>query len=139
MLRGEQGNLDEARKYFAKALKVYPRSAPAAFNLCVLDAEANWKKAKPMCERAWKLQPKDPKYAYTLAFYQHRAGRTPSAIKTLEIIIKNDPSHGGVYALLAQMYTERSQLDKVQSVYRAGAANSNLPPADRARFAAQLQ
>jgi tetratricopeptide (TPR) repeat protein len=122
----------------SKALEINPQSAAEAYNLCVSYAKGNWKQAAPLCQKAWKLEPGNPKYAYTLAFYGNHHGQRSEAIKVLETIIKDNPANASVYTLLAMIYQQKSQKEKAQAVYRAGAANTNLPPAERARFAGQL-
>ncbi len=122
----------------SKAPEVNPQSAGEAFKLCVSNAKRNWKQAAPFCQKALTLEPSNPQFAYTLAFYQNHHGQRSEAIKVLETIIKGNPANASVYTLLAVIYEQKSQKEETQAVYRAAAANPNLPPAERARFGSQL-
>jgi Flp pilus assembly protein TadD len=129
----------DAREQVDNTLEINPQTSAAAYDLCVADAKHNWKRAALYCQKAWKLEPSNPQYAYTLAFYQSQRGQQGEAIEVLEAVIKVNPANTNVYDLLAIIYQQKSQKDKAKAVYRAGSVNTNLSPAERARFAAQLK
>jgi tetratricopeptide (TPR) repeat protein len=139
MLLAEMDKLPEAGKAFRAAFKADPRSAQAAFNLGVLLAKEHPDEALTLCRRAAELSPQEPKYAYTLAFYQYQQGQTNAAVQTLEKLVQRAPAHAESYALLGQIYESQANLAKARSAYQRGADNDKLPESQRARFLARLQ
>ena len=53
--------------------------APAAYNLCILTIKDRPAEALSWCRKAAELHPQEPKYAYTLAFYQKEQKDLPGA------------------------------------------------------------
>ena len=103
----------------AAALKADPQMAAAAYNLGVLLASTNLEEALTWCQKAHDLRPGDPKYAHTLAFYQHQKGNSSGAIELLRQVIRQDPQYLDAYVLLGRIYEERHDLPAAAAVYRA--------------------
>jgi tetratricopeptide (TPR) repeat protein len=139
MLMAEMNKLGEAEQAFRAALKADPRSAQAAYNLGVLVSKDRPAEAITLCSKAAELRPEEPKYAYTLAFFQRQQGNTNEAVQTLEKLIARAPAHPEAYALLAQIYEELKKPDAVISVLRRAAANEKLNEQERYAFQARLQ
>ncbi len=137
MLLGEVGKVEAAEKAFRSAFKADPKSGQAAFNLGVLVAEKAPEEALTWCRRAVELRPDEPKHAFTLAFFQNRAGKTKEAIQTLESAITNNPAHPETYFLLVQLHEGQGQLNEARRVCARAAANQKLAEDVRARFAAR--
>ena len=91
------------------------------------------------CQKAATLRPDEPKYAYTLAFFQKEQGKTNDAIQTLEKLIQQAPPHAEAYALLAQIYEEQNKVADAVSVCRRAVGNEKLGEQQRARFEARLR
>ena len=100
MLLAEMNKLGEAEQSFRAALKADPKSAQAAYNLGVLLSKEHPVEAISWCQKAAALRPDEPKYGYTLAFFQKQAGKTNEAVQTLEKLIEPGPAHaeGGLPA-----------------------------------------
>ena len=70
LLKAEQNRGKEAERELREALRLDPKMAPAAYNLCILTAKDRPAEALSWCRKAVALNPQEPRYAYTLAFYQ---------------------------------------------------------------------
>ena len=134
MLLAEMQKLPEAERAFRSAFKSDPKSAQAAYNLGVLLAKAHPQEALDWCRRAAELRPDEPKYPYTLAFFQYQQGQGGAAALGLEKLLEQAPAYADAYALLGQIYEEQNQTAKALSVYRRGAENARLPEAQREQF-----
>jgi lipopolysaccharide biosynthesis regulator YciM len=134
MLLGEQSRLDEAASAFHKALKVDPNSAIAAYNLGVILAPNQPAESIKWCDKAYKLQPEEPKYGYTYAFYLHRNKQSNAAIEVLQDMIKRQIPHSDTYALLGAIFQQRGELDKAIEVYQAAVKNKRISQQDRTNF-----
>ena len=78
--------------------------APAAFNLAVLVGErkpARGGAAGP--EGGRRCAPGEPRYAWTLGYYQARAGDRKGASATLRALLAVHPEHAEARALLADV------------------------------------
>ena len=63
----------------------------------------------PFARKAVTLRPADPRYAWTLGFYQARAGDLRGATATLEALLRDDPGYGETYGLLADLYARQGR------------------------------
>jgi len=109
LLLAERGSRAEAEKMLRAALAADPRMAPAAFNLAVMVGERKPAEAVPLARRAAELRPGDPRYAWTLGFYQARAGDLRGATATLEALLRAEPGYGDTYGLLADVYARQGR------------------------------
>jgi Tfp pilus assembly protein PilF len=134
MLLAEMDKLPEAERAFRTAFKADPRSAQTAYNLGVLLTKDRPAEGLDWCRRAADLRPQEPKYAYTLAFFQQQQGQAADAIATLEKLLQSAPPHPDSYVLLAKLYGQAGKATEAASVYRRAAANEKLPAELRAAF-----
>jgi len=139
MLLGEQSRLDEAEGAFLTALKVDPNSAIAAYNLGVILAPQQPAEAVKWCGEAYQLQPDEPKYGYTYAFYLHQSEDTAGAIDVLQEMVGRQVPYSDAYALLGAIYQKRKEFDKAVEVYQAAMKNEQLPQRDRQSFEAIIK
>ena len=84
LLLAEEGKSAEAESALRAALAADPTLAPAAYNLAVLVAPREPAEAVELCRRAAEAQPDDPRYAWTLAYFQNGTGDRAGATRTLE-------------------------------------------------------
>jgi len=134
MLLGEQSRLDEAEGAFLMALQVDPNSAIAAYNLGVILAPQQPTEAVKWCGKAYQLQPDEPKYGYTYAFYLFQSEDTAGAIDVLQEMVGRQVPYSDAYALLGAIYQKRGEFDKAVEVYQAASRNEQLPQRDRQSF-----
>jgi Tfp pilus assembly protein PilF len=139
LLKAEQNQPKEAERYLRAAYKADPQMAAAAYNLCVLTAEDRMDEAITWCRKAAEVRPQDPKYAFALAFYQHRKGDAHGAITTLQNLVKQRPGYVNAYFLLAEIYMQQGDRQKAETVYRQALEGKDLNPRDRYRIQMELQ
>jgi tetratricopeptide (TPR) repeat protein len=138
LLRGEQGRMPEAKQALRKALKADPQMAQAAYNLAILLADSSMDEAIQWCQNAHQLRPNEPKYAYTLAFYQRQKGHFDSAIELLRQVIQRDPLYWDSYFLLGEIYEGRHDLSKATALYHEALKKEQLPPMLRRQLEAKV-
>jgi len=128
LIKGEKQELPAAEKYLQAAFKADPQLAGAAFNLCILTAPDRPAEALEWCQKAVALRPQEPKYAYTLAFYQREGDDLNGAAATLEALIKRVPAYPDAYLLLADVYGQQGQKAQVVKVYQQALAVEGIAP-----------
>jgi tetratricopeptide (TPR) repeat protein len=139
LLLGETGRYDEARREHRAALDADPELAAAAFNLGVLLAKEDLDRAIDWCRRASELRPEDPRYAYTLAFYERQGGRIDAAVGTLRALVERSPAYADAWMLLGSIYEAQGDLDSARALYRAASERPELPENLRYAFAARVE
>ncbi len=135
MLLAEMDRRDEAEQAFRTAARANPHSAQAAYNLGVLLSENKPEEALGWSRKAAELAPTEPKYAYTLAFYEHQRGNRTTAAEILEKLLAGNPAYADGYSLLGSIYEAQGNVAKAKSVYNRAAGESQLPADVRAQFA----
>ncbi|HUL60493.1 MAG TPA: tetratricopeptide repeat protein [Anaeromyxobacteraceae bacterium] len=118
LLLAEAGKRAEAESLLRAALAADPAMAAAAFNLAVLVGEKRPAEAVPPARKAATLRPEEPRYAWTLAFYQARSGNLRGAAETLEALLKAHPDQGDAYGLLAEVYARQGRTAEAQALIR---------------------
>jgi tetratricopeptide (TPR) repeat protein len=108
LLKAEQKDLKSAEKYLKEALKHDPQMAQAAYNLCVMLAKDRIDEAMEFCRKASNLQPDNPRYAYTLAFFLDQKGETDEAVRLLNALIQKYPGNREAQILLKEI-SDRKQ------------------------------
>ncbi len=114
LLLAEQGKPAEAERALRAALAADPGLAPAAFNLAVLIGERRPAEAVAPARRAAALRPDDPRFAWTLGYYQSRAGDLAGAARTLEALFAAHPDHADAHRLLVEVYAQQGRAEDVR-------------------------
>lgn len=114
MLLAETGKMAEAEQAFRVAFRANPQSALAAYNLGVLLANEHPEESLDWCRRAAGLEPDNPKYGYTYAFYLHRAGRLEAALQVIHSVLEHFPAHADSVALEQLLVREQKSAAKPQ-------------------------
>ena len=117
LLLGEMGRKQEARQALRTALETEPDLAAAAYNLCVLESENSLDEAIRWCGKAAQSQPQEPKYGYTLAFFQARNHQENEAIRTLQQVIRAHPNYADAYMLLGHIYESGGDAQAAAAMY----------------------
>jgi tetratricopeptide (TPR) repeat protein len=138
LLKAEQNDLKGAEKYLKAALKYDPQMAQAAYNLCVITAKDRIGESITYCTKAADLRPQEPKYAYTLAFYQQQKGDSMAATKTLEGLIERQPAFAEAYILLGAIYQKQGKQPEAEKIYNKALETEGIPSSYKARIAVQL-
>ncbi len=93
LLQGEKGNIEQAKKHMRTALKADENMAAAAYNLAVMLAGDDLDEAIVWCRKAAKLEPEEPKHAYSLAFYLIKNNNPEQAVIILDRLIARHPNY----------------------------------------------
>lgn len=139
LLQTEQNRIKEAEQELREAFRLDPKMAPAAYNLCILMVKERPEKALSWCRKAAALNPQEPKYAYTLAFYQKEQKDLQGAAVTLKDFLARQPGFVDGSLLLAEIYLQQGERPQAEALLRQALQVENLPPQDRVRVAAMLQ
>jgi len=137
LLLGELGRPEEAASALRTALESDPENATATYNLGVLLADRDLPAALELLRKSRDLAPGEPRYAYTLGFYERRSGDNKGAGSTLRRLIGRHPSYGDAYFLLGAIYEDEGRLPEARALYRQAA--DRLPPQAQGMLAARLQ
>jgi Tfp pilus assembly protein PilF len=139
LLQAEQNRGKEAEQELKEALRLDPQMAPAAYNLCILTARARPQEALSWCRKAAALNPQEPRYAYTLAFYQKEQKDLKAAAATLEDFLARRPGFVDGYLLLAEIYTQQGSPQEAEKLLRRVLQGENLLARERGRIEAALK
>ncbi len=139
LLKAEQNRGKDAERELREAFRLDPKMAPAAYNLCILTAKDRPAAALSWCRKAVALNPQEPRYAYTLAFYQKEGKDLKGAAATLKELLAQRPGFTAGYLLLAEIHVQQGDRGQAALVLRQALQVESLPPQDRARIAAALQ
>jgi tetratricopeptide (TPR) repeat protein len=138
LVKAEQGDLPAAEKNLREAFKIDPQLAGAAYNLCIVTAPDRPAEALEWCKKASTLRPQEPKYTWTLAFYQQQGGDSTAAIATLDALIKRSTAYPDAYLLLADIYEKQGRKDEVVKVCNRALAVPGMPERARTYFKSRL-
>jgi tetratricopeptide (TPR) repeat protein len=139
LIKAEQGDLPAAEQNLKAAFKADPQLAGAAYNLCVITAKDRPAEALEWCRKATTLRPMEPKYARTLAFYQHQRGDTAGAISTLDTLINRAPAYPEAYLLLADIYEQQGKKGEAAKVCNRALEVPGMPERARKYFKERLE
>ncbi|MCW4026283.1 MAG: tetratricopeptide repeat protein, partial [Candidatus Bathyarchaeota archaeon] len=138
LLFGELKEEERAEEYLRRTLEVDPNFHQAAYNLGVLLADKNPRESMKWCKTALELNPSDPKYSYTFAFYLYKSQDREKATRVLEEALRLGSADFGIYSLLSAIYEEAGDRESVRRVYRHAAKNPRLSPQERHPFESRL-
>jgi tetratricopeptide (TPR) repeat protein len=139
LLQAEQNRVKDAARELRAALRLDPKMAPAAYNLCILTAKDQPAEALSWCRKAVELNPQEPRYAYTLAFYQKERQDLKGAAATLKDLLAQRPGFTNGYLLLAEIHVQEGDRPQAEAVLRQALQVESLPSQDRVKVAATLQ
>ncbi|MGO8760468.1 MAG: tetratricopeptide repeat protein [Desulfobaccales bacterium] len=139
LLQAEQDRVQDAEQQLKEAFRLDPKLAPAAYNLCILTAKDRPAEALSWCKKAVELNPQEPRYAFTLAFYQKEGQDLKAAAATLKELLAHHPGFTDASLLLAEIFVQQGDRFQAEALLRQALQAENLPPRDRARLAAVLQ
>jgi tetratricopeptide (TPR) repeat protein len=138
LLSAEKGDLQAAESFLRKALKSDPTLSSAAYNLAVIVAGERPGEAVELCRQAVRYGPGEPKYAYTLAFYQLAQGDMADAVVTLEGVLAQHPDHLESTMLLGDIHERAGQWRDAVAVYQRALDHTTLPVETQAALRARI-
>lgn len=139
LLRADQGDMPQAEKHLRATLRADPQMAEAACNLCVLLAKDRLEEAVQWCRKAHELDPRDGKYAYTLAFFERKAGKADEAVRILREAIGREAGNTEAILLLAEIYQEQNLKAEARELVVGALSNQTISSRDRYRLFLKLQ
>lgn len=138
LLLAEQKEPGKAVKHLRLALDNDPEMHKAAFNLCVLIFKDQPEQAILLCRKAYTLH-KNPKYAYTLAYYLDKSGDTDQAVEMLDDMIDQWPNWMDAYLLLSDIYEKSDEFDNAAAIYRRLLTLDSLSPEAKANVKSKIK
>lgn len=139
LLLAERGRTEEAEKELRLALELDPLLAPAAYNLGLLIIKERPDEGLSYCRKARELSPNNPKYGYTLAFYQAHQGDRKEAVKILRDTVKRHPGYVDAVLLLAEFYKLEGRMESAKEVYRKALSSGQLSDQDAQHLRMKLE
>jgi tetratricopeptide (TPR) repeat protein len=138
LLLAEEGKTADAEAALRAALTADPTLAAAAYNLAVLVAPRRPAEAVELSRRAAQARPDQTRYAWTMAYYQDRAGDRAGAVRTLEELLRVHPGYADAALLLGDILEREGKRAEAEAVLRRTLESTELPAVDRTRIAARL-
>jgi len=139
LLKAEQGDRKGAERYLRQAWKADPKMGQAAYNLCIILSDSKPDEAFGWCRKAREASPSNPKFAYSLAFYERKKGDTVAAIGTLRSLIARNPDYPDAYVLLGEIYESQGRVNEARTVYQQALWNQDLPAQSRTYIEQRLR
>ncbi len=131
LLLAEKGEIEEAEKSLKNALRVDPKQAVAAYNLGVIASQHSMNEAINYVQIAVDVMPENPRYAYTLAFYQFKDNQKSKAVKTLKMIIDKTPLYLNAVSLLCDIYTRDGKNAEAIAIYKKALSAEGVSEEDK--------
>lgn len=131
LLFAEQGRMQEAERALLDALATNPQQAVAAYNLSVIYSQNNMGEAVKYASIAAEAVPDDPKYAYTLAYYQLQNNQKELAKKILREVIDKHPGYLFAVSLLADICLKEGKKNEAAELYKKALETEGLVENDR--------
>jgi tetratricopeptide (TPR) repeat protein len=95
----------------------------------------NLAEALELSRKAADLRPEEPRYAFTLAFYQRQRGDAPAAMATLHGLLMRHPAYGEAYLLLGELYVKAKKVQEARQLFARALEAKELPDTYRTRIA----
>jgi tetratricopeptide (TPR) repeat protein len=131
LLLAEQGKMQEAEAALKASLDANSDQAVAAYNLSVIVSQRSLEEAIEYAGIAAEAQPDEPKYAYTLAYYQLQDNQKAKAEKTLESLLEDHPLYLNAVSFLADIYMKDGRTTLAIQLYEKTLKQEGLPQAEK--------
>ncbi|MCX7425588.1 MAG: tetratricopeptide repeat protein [Planctomycetia bacterium] len=134
LLLAEENRPKEAEESLRAALASDPKMAAAAHNLGTLIGTRDVAEAIAWCRKAREIEPENPKYAHTLAFFLRSKGEAAEAVEILRKFVERRTPSVEIYLLLAAIYEDRGARPAALAVYQRALALPGLSPPVRGQL-----
>ncbi len=131
LLLAEQGKMQEAENALKAALNANPKQSVAAYNLSVIASQRNIEEAVKYARIAAGASPAEPKYAYTLAYYQLQNNQKKEAEITLKKLIADHPLYLNAVSFLADLYLKEGKTKQLEDLYIQTLKIKEIPENER--------
>ncbi len=139
LLLAEQGRMQEAESALKAALNANPQQAVAAYNLSVISAQRSLEEAVQYATIAAEANSEEPKYSWTLAYYQYQQNQRDEAVKTLKKTIAIHPLYLNAVSLLADIYMREGNTKQLKVLYEQTLKTQGLAEQDKIAIRQALQ
>jgi Flp pilus assembly protein TadD len=126
LLLAGAGRPEEAEPLLRTAADHPPTTAQAAYNLAVLVSRERPAEAVAWSRKAAEAAPGEPKYAFTLAYFQAAAGDLAGAEATLTEGLRLHPAHGDSILLLGDLLVRSGRPDEARTLYERALTDPRL-------------
>jgi len=116
-----------------------PESAQAAYNLSVMLGERKPEESLKFSRLAVELNPGDPKYQYSLAFYLLKSENKDEAMEILNKIIQEQPDYQDSWFLLGSVYEQEGEIEQARKLYQKAMENESLSPENKEALQQKLE
>ncbi len=131
LLLAEQGKMQEAEAALRRALEANPQQAVAAYNLSVIASKQSVARAVEYASIAAESRPEEPKYAYTLAYYQLENNEKEKAIATLKKLIDDHPLYLNAVSFLGDIYMRDGRVKDTEALYERALETPGISQRDQ--------
>jgi Flp pilus assembly protein TadD len=138
LLLAETGKTGDAEALLRTAADHPPTTAQAAYNLAVLVSKDRPAEALKWSRKAAEAAPGEPKYAFTLAYFQSAGGDLAGAEATLMECLRRHPAHGDSILLLGEVLVRQGRPSEAKALFELALAQPNLSSEDRRAITARL-
>jgi cytochrome c-type biogenesis protein CcmH/NrfG len=76
--------------------------------------------------RAYRLEPENPQYGYSLAFYLERSGNISASADILRRMVQRQTAHVDAIALLGDIYLKQGKTGAARVLYRHAVESGRL-------------
>lgn len=129
----DQNKLSEAMEALAATLRLDPKYAPAHYNTAViLGRQGRWPQALKSAERAYQLQPSEPRNWLFAAWCHYQIGEMERAAELARKGVEKDPKRADAHYLVGFVETARNNLDAALAAYDVGLRLDRKAPLTRA-------
>ena len=80
---------------------------------------------------AYAIDPQNPDYGYTYAYYAFQNGNSQRSINLLEKLIDTSPDYIDAYLFLANIYEQMNDINAAVRIYERASKLESLPTAHR--------
>ncbi|MCF8360874.1 MAG: ammonia-forming cytochrome c nitrite reductase subunit c552 [Prolixibacteraceae bacterium] len=127
LLLGQFQRFNEAKKHLENALESDSTMSAAAYNLAVISSRNSLDEAIKYSALAARTNPTEPRYTYTLAYYQSLAGKDDLAIQTAQKAIESHPGYVDSYLFIAGIYEKRGDYNRAIMYLNKAVKNAGIP------------
>ncbi len=99
----------------------------AVYNLGVINAKlGRINPAIDYLQRAYGLQPENPQYGYSLAFYLLQSGNTSGSVNLLQRIARQKAPYIDAISLLGEIYFKQGKTKEARTLYQGALKSGQL-------------
>ncbi len=127
LLLAQLQRYDEAELHLKNALNNDTSFAAAAYNLAIVSSTTNPDNVLKYGQKAYELEPENPKYGYTFGYYLYQHEQIPKTISVLKGVIKEHPEYIDAYLFLGEIYEKEGNFSEAIKLYESATMVASIP------------